>query len=72
LRHLLEMQTTGRARLTWPMVFQPLHDALLEDALDRAELHVGTKPHVRQWSPWVRFLRIAWGRSRRTTKQVEH
>jgi hypothetical protein len=57
LRHVLEMQTTGSARVSWPMVFRPLHDALIEDALDRAAESVGITPSRREWSWWVRRLR---------------
>ncbi|HVS03795.1 MAG TPA: SRPBCC family protein [Thermoanaerobaculia bacterium] len=59
LRHVLEMEADGRARLSWPLVFRPLHDALLEDALDRAERALGGDPPQRRWSPWVRLLRRA-------------
>lgn len=36
LRHDLVMRTHGPARITWPLVFRPLHDALIEDSLDTA------------------------------------
>lgn len=63
LRHVLEMRTSGPALLSWPLVFRPLHDALIEDALDRTERHVGGSPRPRRWSPWVRVLR--WFLARR-------
>ena len=59
LRHRLEMTVSGAARLTWPLAFRPLHDALVEDALTRAETELGLPPTVRRWSFWVRVLR--WG-----------
>ena len=37
LRHVLEARARGRMRVFWPIVLRPLHDALIEDALDRAE-----------------------------------
>jgi hypothetical protein len=37
LLHAIEMSVTGPALLTWPLVFRPLHDALLEDSLDKVE-----------------------------------
>lgn len=69
LRHVLEMRTTGWARLTWPLIFRPLHDALVEDGLARAETEVGMTPHIRPWSPWVKLLRrlIAGANARRQT-----
>jgi hypothetical protein len=37
-----------------------LHDALIEDALDRAETATAGRPvPARRWSPWVRLLRAA-------------
>jgi hypothetical protein len=57
LRHTLEMHLRGPAWLTWPLVFRPLHDALVEDCLDRAAQVLGTPPPPRRWSPYVRLLR---------------
>jgi hypothetical protein len=57
LRHVLDMNTRGPALLTWPLVFRPLHDALVEDCLDRAARAVGQPPASRPWSLWVRMLR---------------
>lgn len=58
LRHTLAMRTTGLARLTWPLAFRALHDALLEDSLDRGELAcTGTLARRARWTPYVRFLR---------------
>ena len=58
LSHTLEMTTRGAANLTWPLVFRPLHDALIEDAFDCAETALGQPPaSPRRWMPWVRFLR---------------
>lgn len=57
LRHVLMMNVTGRAVMTWPLVFRPLHDALIEDALDQAERSLGLTPELRRWSPLVKALR---------------
>jgi hypothetical protein len=58
LRHSLLMTTNGLARLSWPLVIGPLHDALIEDSFDKA---VGTlkaeKPAQRRWNLRVRVLR---------------
>ncbi len=58
LEHRLEMRTTGPALVSWPVLFRPLHDALLEDCLDRAEGHFGAAPPRRVRTPWVRLLRL--------------
>ncbi|HUF18785.1 MAG TPA: SRPBCC family protein [Thermoanaerobaculia bacterium] len=57
LRHSLVMQAQGRARVTWPLLFRPLHDALIEDAFDRAERSLGLPSRERRWPVKVRVLR---------------
>ena len=58
LRHIIAMHIRGPARLTWPLMFRPLHDALLEDCLDCAErATTGSLSQSAQWSHYVRFLR---------------
>ncbi len=69
LRHLIEMQVQGMARLIWPLAICPLHDALLEDALDRAEIYAGGQPAERGWSLWVKFLRRVMSRGRSTRRR---
>jgi hypothetical protein len=59
LRHVVEAECRGWARLGWPLVIRPIHDALHEDVLDRAEVALGGSPGPREWSLWVRFLRWA-------------
>jgi hypothetical protein len=66
LRHVIEMRASGAALLQWLFVIRPLHNALLEDALDRAELYGGGRPRYKGWSPWVRLLRWAKQRAPRT------
>ena len=55
----LRMHTHGAAQVLWPLIFRPLHDALIEDSLGSAELHLNLTPQVSKWSWWVRFLRWA-------------
>jgi hypothetical protein len=62
LRHELLMRTGGAARLTWPVVFRPLHDAVIEDAFDRAAVAIGQARMAPAWSLWVRILRAVLGR----------
>ena len=57
LRHTLEMTTHGVAMLSWPMVFRPMHDALIEDSLATAEASLGQVPQIQPWSFWVLVLR---------------
>ncbi len=70
LRQVLEMNTSGPALFSWPLIFRPLHDALIEDSLTKAELALGLEPEFRTWSPWVRFLRFLLG-GKRTKSQSQ-
>lgn len=66
LRHDLVMRTHGPARITWPLVFRPLHDALIEDSLDLAVRRLGSDLAApSRWSPWVRLLRVVIRRAQR-------
>jgi hypothetical protein len=38
-------------------MIRPLHNALLEDALDRAEAFLGKQLPQREWSLWVKVVR---------------
>lgn len=62
LRHTLAMNVSWPASLTWPMVYRWLHDALIEDAMAKAQAQVGDSPVVAKWSLYVRFLRRIFGR----------
>jgi len=66
LRQTLELTTRGMAQISWPLLYRPLHDALIEDSLSFAELRLNLTPTISGWSWWVRFLRWAMsgGKSR--------
>jgi hypothetical protein len=57
LIHELRIQTRGTAVVTWPLIFRPLHDALVEDGLAKAAVSVGEDACARPWSLRVRLLR---------------
>jgi hypothetical protein len=58
LRHTLSARAGGRMRWQWPLLFGPLHDALIEDSLDRAAAAVSATPYVpARWPPRARALR---------------
>ncbi|QYJ03541.1 hypothetical protein KUV85_14575 [Nocardioides panacisoli] len=58
LTHVLQLSPRHVARLSWPLVFRYLHDALIEDTLDRAEAAVsGNEPSMPRWTRYVRLLR---------------
>jgi hypothetical protein len=63
LRHTIEARSYGAMRVAWPLVYRPLHDALLEDALDKAQAALtGEAQREPSWSWRVRLLRAAAGR----------
>lgn len=69
LRHTLEGQPHGWLRLGWPLCFRWLHDALIEDAFDRAAAELAGVPWTpRRLSPPVRLLRRVAGSYRNCRK----
>ncbi|GAA4924939.1 SRPBCC family protein [Streptomyces coeruleoprunus] len=61
LRHTLAMNVRGPARVTWPLLWRPMHDAVLEESLDRAELAcTGGVARPARRSAYVRLLRALW------------
>jgi hypothetical protein len=60
LRHVLEGRPLGvQGWLSWVLVIRWLHDACLEDLLERAARAVGDPPaRPARWSAWVRLCRL--------------
>jgi hypothetical protein len=71
LRHVIDAECGFKAWLKWKTVIQPLHDALLEDALDRAEqaLH-GSIVRPARWSARVKILRNLLAKKRLRVEQA--
>lgn len=58
LKHELSMSPKWIARITWPLFFRPMHDALIEECLDLAELECGSPQRTKhRRSLWTRILR---------------
>lgn len=58
LQHELSMSPSGKAKITWPLFFRPMHDALIEESLDRAENQYSSSPDAtHRRSLWTRILR---------------
>jgi hypothetical protein len=58
LVHTLGGTLHGRGRVIWPLAVRWLHDALVEDVLDRAQKVSGALPtESARHTPYVRFLR---------------
>lgn len=69
LRHELSLSPSGAAKLTWPLFFRPMHDALIEESLDRAEREFSSAPiAAHRWSLWTKILRAPFS-VRMTRKQ---
>lgn len=69
LRHVIEGRLSGSMVLAWPLVVRWIHDAVLEDLMDRAEAVVGTGPaRPARWSPYVRLLRLVRSARARETE----
>jgi hypothetical protein len=66
IRHRLIMTARGSAIVTWPLIFRPLHDALIEDAFATAEASFRQTDYVPAWSRRVRLLRwlLSGGKAR--------
>lgn len=74
LSHELSAECGAATYLLWSLVVRPLHDALIEDALDCAERELTGVPRTqRRWSVRVRFLRsVLGGRARRRPRESAH
>lgn len=65
LTHTIEGAITTAFVPKWFLAIQPLHDALIEDALDNAErVLTGTVVAPARWSQWTRVLRWVFRRRR--------
>ena len=57
LKHTIDMTTIGSATLKWALAIRWLHDAYIEDALDKVENYFGKDKKTSEWSLWVKTLR---------------
>ncbi len=57
IKHTIDMTVSGKAMFTWYIAVKWLHNALLEDCLDKAENNFLTEKKKTEWNLWVRFLR---------------
>ena len=58
IRHVLIGRTGGAMRLAFPVMVEPVHDAVVEDLFDNAEREAtGLVARPATWSPRVRVLR---------------
>ncbi len=57
IQHKIEMKLAGKGVLTWYLAVKWLHDALLEDCLDKIESYFIQGEKTTQWNLWVSILR---------------
>jgi hypothetical protein len=71
LRHIIDAEGDFKTWLKWKLLIEPLHDALLEDALDRAEQALnGRIKKPAHWSLRVKILRNILARKRLRAEQA--
>ena len=60
--HFIDMNTDLRGTFTWFFAVKSLHNALVEDGLDKLENHFSAEEKSTKWNLWVRILRwlVAW------------
>ncbi|MCD4846750.1 MAG: hypothetical protein K8R76_01005 [Candidatus Aegiribacteria sp.] len=64
LKHTISMTLSGKGMLTWYFAIKWLHDALLEDCMDKAENNFLTEKMHSDWNLWVLFLRRIFRRKK--------
>lgn len=57
IKHSVVAQSYGMGTYKWLFIIRWLHDALLEDAMDKIENQVTSKTKHTSWNLWVRILR---------------
>jgi hypothetical protein len=73
LSHVLAMKVRGPARVSWPLMYRWMHDALLEDSLDCGERALtGAVRTPARWSRYVVLLRAIGQRASRRKARPEN
>ena len=68
LRHTIDAEINPRDWIYWKIFIEQIHDAVIEDAFDKAERFAGlSNPHTTHWSFYVRLLR--WIRARQRAQK---
>ena len=58
IKHIIDMTTSGMGTIKWIVAVRWLHDALVEDALDKVSFYFDEEFNQSKWSLWVKFLRF--------------
>ena len=65
IKHEINMTLKGSAKIWWPIRIRWIHDAIIEDAFDKAESFITGQSINREWPIWVKFLRFVMSRKKR-------
>ncbi len=57
IKHTIEMETKGKGTLVWFFAIHSLHNALIEDGLDKIENYFSNDKKVTAWNVWVKIIR---------------
>ncbi|MGH1336370.1 MAG: SRPBCC family protein [Aureispira sp.] len=55
--HTIDMTTQGKGLLIWAFAVRSLHNALVEDGLDKLENNLSNSNQSTEWTFWTKFLR---------------
>ena len=57
IKHTIDMNTTGVGTIIWITAIRSLHNALIEDGLDKFENNFSENPKSSKWNFWVKLMR---------------
>lgn len=57
LKHTIDIHIKGKALLLWHFGIRSLHDALIEDGMDKIHNKIMGQSKTTKWSLWVKVLR---------------
>lgn len=64
LKHTIDMTVSITGIFIWHSAIKWLHDALLEDCLDKAENNFLSQKKRTEWNPWVCYLRKVFSKKK--------
>ena len=64
IKHTIDMTVSGKGIFIWYIAVKWLHNALLEDCMDKAENNFLTEKKKTEWNLWVLFLRRIFGKKK--------
>lgn len=65
VKHTIDMNTTGKGAFAWVFAIRSLHNALIEDGLDKLENNFSGVQKSSNWNFWVKFVKKQMAKKRR-------